>query len=72
MTNKEFNRMIRLESIFYGTKSLLIGVPIGIVLSYASYKAFAEGTEMGFLFPTSGIAISVIAVFTLIAGIMKY
>ncbi len=72
MTKKEFNRMIRLESIFYGTKSLIIGVPIGIGLSYAIYKAFAEGAEMGFLFPTSGVTISIIAVFILIAGIMKY
>ena len=72
MTNKEFNRMIRLESIFYGTKSLLIGVPIGIALSYTIYKAFAEGTEMGFLFPTNGVIISVVAVFVLIVGIMKY
>lgn len=72
MTKKEFNRMIRLESIFYGTKSLIIGIPIGIGLSYAIYKAFAEGAEMGFLFPTSGVIISIIAVFILIAGIMKY
>ena len=28
MTKKEFNRMIRLESIFYGVKSLIIGIPI--------------------------------------------
>lgn len=72
MTNKEFNRMIRLESIFYGTKSLLIGVPIGIGLSYLIYKAFAESAEMGFLFPTSGVVISIVAVFVLILGIMKY
>ena len=72
MTKKEFNRMIRLESIFYGTKSLIIGIPIGIGLSYAIYKAFAEGTEMGFLFPTSGVIISIVAVFVLIIGIMKY
>lgn len=72
MTKKEFNRMIRLESIFYGTKSLVIGVPIGIGLSYGIYKAFAEGAEMGFIFPTSGVIISVVAVFILIAGIMKY
>lgn len=72
MTRKEFNRMIRLESVFYGTKSLLIGIPIGIGLSYAIYKAFAERTEMGFLFPTSGVIISIVAVFILIAGIMKY
>lgn len=72
MTKKEFNRMIRLESIFYGTKSLLIGIPIGIGLSYLIYKAFAESAEMGFLFPTSGVIISIIAVFVLILGIMKY
>lgn len=72
MTKKEFNKMIRLESIFYGTKSLLIGIPIGIGLSYGIYKAFAESAEMGFLFPTSGVIISIVAVFILIAGIMKY
>ena len=32
MTKKEFNKMVRLESVFYGTKSLLIGIPIGIIL----------------------------------------
>lgn len=72
MTKKEFNKMIRLESIFYGTKSLLIGIPIGIGLSYAIYKAFGESAEMGFLFPTSGVIISIISVFILIAGIMHY
>lgn len=72
MTKKEFNRMIRLESIFYGTKSLMIGIPIGIGLSYAIYKAFAEGAEMGFSCPVSGIVISITAVFILIIGIMKY
>ena len=40
MTKKEFNRMIRLESIFYGIKSLIIGIPIGILLSYGIYKMF--------------------------------
>ena len=38
MTKKEFNRMIRLESIFYGVKSLIIGIPIGIALSYGMYN----------------------------------
>ena len=72
MTKKEFNKMIRLESIFYGTKALLIGLPIGIGLSYAIYKAFCEGAETGFLFPTNGVIISVVAVFVLISSIMHY
>ena len=72
MTKKEFNKMIRLESIFYGTKALLIGLPIGVGLSYAIYKAFCEGAETGFLFPTNGVIISVVAVFVLISSIMHY
>lgn len=72
MTKKEFNRMIRLESIFYGGKSLIIGVPIGIFLSYMMYKAFAENADMGYILPKSGILIAIVAVIILINGIMRY
>ncbi len=72
MTKKEFNRMIRLESIFYGFKSLIIGVPIGIFLSYMMYKAFAENADMGYILPKSGILIAIVAVIILINGIMRY
>ena len=72
MTTKEFNKMIRLESIFYGTKSLLIGIPIGLGLSYLMFKAFGESVDFGFIFPVSGVLISIIAVFVLIISIMKY
>lgn len=37
MTSKEFTRMIRLESLFIGIKSLLFGILIGIILSYLIY-----------------------------------
>lgn len=37
MTSKEFKRMIRLESLFIGIKSLLFGILIGIILSYLIY-----------------------------------
>ena len=72
MTKNEFNHMIRLESIFYCTKSLLIGIIIGNVLSYLIYKAFAEGFEMGYLLPIKGIIIASVAVVLLITVIMKY
>lgn len=72
MTKKEFNRMIRLESIFYCGKSLFFGILIGIGLSYLIYLAFGEGVEMGFLFPWKGIIISAIAVAILITVIMQY
>lgn len=70
MTTQEFNRMIRLESFFYGTKSLLIGISIGCLLSYAVYR----GTEntIPFKFPLIAVIICILVVFILISCIMKY
>lgn len=72
MTKKEFNRMIRLESIFYGLKSIIIGVPLGILGSYLLYLAFSEGIMLKYTFPVIPTIIAVIIVFLLIGGIMKY
>ena len=72
MTNKEFNRMIRLESIMYGTKSLMIGIPIGLALSYAIYKSVAIKTNYGFMIPWWPIIISIIFVFIIVRITMKY
>ncbi len=72
MTKKEFNRMIRLESIFYGLKSIVIGIPLGVLGSYLLYLAFNEGIMMPYTFPTMPTIIAVIIVFLLIGGIMKY
>lgn len=73
MTKKEFNRMIRLESIFYGLKSLIIGIPIGIVLSYLIFRGLVSGSlEMRFEWPIGATVIASLAVFVLISCIMKY
>lgn len=72
MTKKEFNRMIRLESIFYGLKSIIIGLPLGILGSYLLYMAFREGILMEYTFPVMPTVVAVVVVFLLIGGIMKY
>lgn len=72
MTNKEFSRMIRLESIFMGAKSLLFGLPIGIILSYIIYHYLSEEMGIEYPFPTMAIIISIIAVILLITSLMKY
>lgn len=72
MTKKEFNRMIRLESIFYGLKSLIIGIPIGTLLSYAIFKAFETKMGMPYVLPIKAILISVVFVVVVITIIMKY
>ena len=72
MTTKEFNRMIRLESIFMGVKSLFFGIPIGIVLSYLIYHFLSEESGIPYKPPVVAIIISIVVVFILISVIMKY
>ena len=72
MTNNEFRRMIRLESLFMGVKALIIGIPAGLVLSYLLYHFMAEETGMPFRVPVTALGIAVLAVFALIFLIMTY
>lgn len=72
MTKKEFNRMINLETLFYGTKSLLYGIILGLLGTLAMYKAFSVKIDAGMYIPIKPIIISVIFVFILIFIIMRY
>ena len=71
MTKKEFNRMIRLESLFMGLKSLIFGIPLGLALSYLIYKSLSANITT-YPVPILAIIISTIAVFLLITLLMKY
>lgn len=71
MTKKEFNRMIRLESLFYGLKSLLIGVPLGLLGGYAIFKATGNTIMLEYSFPTMAVLISIVFVFFVVWLIMK-
>lgn len=70
MTSKEFKRMIRLESLFMGIKSLLFGILIGIILSYLIY--LSSDSDTPYKLPIVAIIISILVVFILISLIMKY
>lgn len=72
MTRKEFSRMINLETIFYSVKSLLYGVALGLLGTFAMYKAFSVKVNENMYIPTIPIIISAIGVFVLVYAIMKY
>ena len=72
MTTKEFNRMIRLESIFVCTKSLIFGIPIGLAISYLIYLLLNQDGGLKYHVPFNGIIISSIFVLLLISILMKY
>ena len=72
MTKKEFNRMVNLETIFYSTKALLYGTILGLIGSFAIYKAFAKSLDFGFIWPIQSILISVVFVFIIVFIIMRF
>lgn len=72
MTKREFNRMIRLESLFYGVKSLLIGIPLGLLAGLGIFKAFSMNLATDFVVPYSAIIISIVFVFAVVWMIMRF
>lgn len=72
MTSYEFNKMIRLETLFMGVKSLVFAIPLGIGLSYIIYILFGFKDIYDYVIPYTTIAISIISVFILLSLIMKY
>lgn len=71
MTKREFDKMIRMESVFYGSKALIIGVVSGTLLSYVIYISAGE-SQLRYVFPLPAIVIAVVVVIILLLGIMKY
>lgn len=72
MTKKEFNRMINLETIFYCTKSLIYGIFLGLLGTFAFYKAFSIKIDKGMYIPIYPIILSIIFVFIIVFIIMRY
>lgn len=72
MTSGEFKRLVQLESLFYGVKALAIGIPLGLILSLCFHQAFTQDIRTAVTFPIGAIVISIVAVFLLLYGIMRY
>lgn len=72
MTPKSFNKMINYESIFYGIKALLYGLPLSIGFMYLIYMASTNSFDYGFFLPWTSIIIAIIAVFIIVTASMLY
>lgn len=72
MTNREFNKMIRLESVFYGMKSLVLGIPVGLILSYLIYNSIIDKYSIKYVFPYWQVALCIVFVFVIVFITMKY
>ncbi|TGU90128.1 ABC transporter permease, partial [Mesorhizobium sp. M00.F.Ca.ET.186.01.1.1] len=72
MTPKGFAKMLNYESIFYGVKSLLFGLPVSFVVMYLIYLAFANKFSYGFSLPWMSIWSVIAAVFVIVGSAMLY
>ncbi len=72
MNKKSFNKMIMIESAFYSIKSLLYGLPLGIVISYLVFLIIREDALLSYAFPVTNSVICVLAVGALIIITMLY
>lgn len=72
MTSREFNRMVRLESLMYSVKALVIGVPLGLLISYGFYTAMSGTYDFGYSVPWMAIGLAVIGVGLLVSVVMRY
>ncbi|MCW3491593.1 ABC transporter permease [Dethiobacter alkaliphilus] len=66
LTPKGFNRMINYESIFYGLKALMYGLPISIAISVLIYNSFSTMFGFAFVLPWREIAYCIIGVFVIV------
>lgn len=78
MKDNELRSMIRMESIFYGMKSLFWGGILGTCFSYLIYRAYTYEDTVNrvvlssFKMPIGSIIITVVSVFVIIYIIMSY
>lgn len=72
MTNREFNRMIRLESFFYTIRALIIGIPIGVFGGWLVNYFLNKNGYVPYQFPWLAIVISIVAVMLVVWMIMRF
>ncbi|MFM1652876.1 ABC transporter permease [Brevibacillus sp. B_LB10_24] len=72
ITPKGFNKMINYESIFYGIKSLLYGLPVSVVVMYLIHRALTNTFRYGFTLPWMSIIYVIAAVFVIVSSAMLY
>lgn len=72
MTEKEFRKMIRYESLLYGVKALALGLPAGVLLSYLFHYIFEGILIVDYKLPWREMGIAVVFVFLIISLTMHY
>lgn len=72
MTPRAFHKMIQMESMFYGLKALLYGLPVSIFITVKIFKTVDENFMSEFIFPWLNYGIGIAAIFLVVGVSMRY
>ena len=72
MTPQGLNRMLRFESIFYGLKGLLWGLPISILIALLLSRMESNVFGMGFSLPWVSYIVAICAILVIVLASMAY
>lgn len=72
MTAREMRRMLGFECILYGTRALILGIPVSIFISYLIYDSINQGYPLPFQVPWIPLAIACLSVFVVVFATMAY
>ncbi len=66
LTPEGFNKMIRYESLFYGLKALLYGLPVSVLISLWMYNSFGSMFGFALVLPWKEIIYCIVGVFVIV------
>jgi putative ABC transport system permease protein len=72
MTKAGVKKMLNLESILCSVRSLVFGLPLGLIGAYGLYRGMGLSVELPFSFPLLSIAECVLGVFAVTWVTMRY
>ena len=72
MTQKGFHRMMNYECLLYGSKALMLGLPVSCGITYLMYRSINQAYETAFRLPWAAVGIAVMSVFLVVFATMIY
>lgn len=72
MTGRGLNRMMNYECLLYGSRALLFGLPLSVLISHLIYRVVRQGVMLAFKIPPAAVIIAVCSVFVVVFVTMLY
>jgi putative ABC transport system permease protein len=72
MTPASFRKMIRYESIFYGLKGLMYGLPLSLAMAYILYRINRTVMDFAFTLPWKSYAAAILMILAIVLATMLY